>query len=95
MLHVADFSSPCVSLQDNCEARAQAAALLPGGSLEPVVAAVERCLHFYITAGQSRLVVCLPCLPSLVLLPCGRQPCLPHPNSGIPFASRSLCLQAP
>lgn len=38
-------------LQDNAEARAQAAALLPGGSLEPVVAAVERCLHFYITAG--------------------------------------------
>jgi hypothetical protein len=33
-------------------ARAEAAALLPGGAgLAPVVAAVERCLAFYVSAG--------------------------------------------
>lgn len=45
--HPAHFCLP----QDSAAARQQAAALLPGRSLEPVVAAVERCLHFYVTAG--------------------------------------------
>ena len=46
-------AATCV-MQDCGEARAQAAALLPGGSLGPVVDAVERCLHFYVTAGALR-----------------------------------------
>lgn len=103
MLHVADFSLPFVLLQDNREARAQAAALLPGGSLEPVVAAVERCLHFYITAGQSRLAVraCPACRPFLCCLAAGSHAFLPscrpphHLSAFTPLASRALCLQAP
>lgn len=39
-------------LVEGCPAaRAQAAALLPTASLEPVVAAVQRCLLFYVSAG--------------------------------------------
>ena len=33
------------------QAQAEAAKLLPGGTMAPVVAAVRRCLHFYVTAG--------------------------------------------
>lgn len=47
-------------VQDCGEARAQAAALLPGGSLVPVIDAVERCLHFYVTAGTHVLCACWP-----------------------------------
>ncbi len=70
-------------MQDSGAARAQAAALLPGGSLEPVIDAVERCLHFYITAGgwvggwvggaftpQPQVVVRLPALCKLTLKLC-------------------------
>lgn len=32
-------------------AQSEAAALLPGGTLDPVIAAVARCLQFYINAG--------------------------------------------
>lgn len=32
-------------------AQVEAAALLPGGTLKSVVAAVQRCLQFYVTAG--------------------------------------------
>ena len=39
-------------LVEGCPAaRREAAALLPGASLAPVVAAVERCLHFYVSTG--------------------------------------------
>lgn len=31
--------------------RREAAAALPGGSLAPVAAAVEQCLHFYLAVG--------------------------------------------
>ncbi len=38
-------------VEGDAAARAEAAALLPDGSLAPVVAAVARCLQFYLTAG--------------------------------------------
>ena len=38
-------------IEGHAEAHAEAVALLPGNSIEPVVAAVARCLQFYISAN--------------------------------------------
>lgn len=40
-------------VQDSAAARAQAAALLPGGGLACMCDAVGRCLAFYVTAGAA------------------------------------------
>lgn len=38
-------------IEGDAAAQAEAAGLLPGGSVKPVVAAVARCLQFYVQAG--------------------------------------------
>ena len=40
-----------MQVEGSAAARAQAAAALPSQSLDPVVAAVRRCLVFYVSAG--------------------------------------------
>lgn len=37
-------------IEEDSSLRQQAASLLPGGTLEPIVAAVEKCLEFYVRA---------------------------------------------
>lgn len=39
------------TIQDCPDARARAASLLPGQSLDPLVSAIQQCLAFYVSAG--------------------------------------------
>ena len=39
------------AIQDCPSARALAASLMPGGTRDPLVAAIQQCLAFYISAG--------------------------------------------